>query len=193
MRPTRSHRRTWLLLVGFLGLVLVADLFWLRRWWRGRQEQRAAPYIRAAARLHGLDPALVKAVVWRESRFDPSARGGAGELGLMQVGEIAGQEWADEQGVAGYRHEHLLDPATNTLAGAWYLAKVSRRYGVTDDPAAYGLADYNAGRANVLRWQRGPAATNSAAFLVQMDFPGTREYVRATLKKREEYRAAGRQ
>lgn len=189
--PRPRHPRPWLLLAGFLVLVLAADAFWLRRWWRGRKEQRAAPHIRAAARQHGLDPALVKAVVWRESGFDPAARGGAGELGLMQVGELAGQEWADEQGIAGYQHRHLLDPGTNTLAGAWYLAKVSRRYAATDDPVAYALADYNAGRANVLRWLRGPAATNREAFLAQMDFPGTRSYVQAIQTKHAEYRAAG--
>lgn len=189
--PLLRHQRPWVLLAAFLLLVLVADVFWLRRWWRGRKEHRAEPYIRAAAARHGLDPALVKAVVWRESGFEPSARGGAGELGLMQVGELAGQEWADAEGGPGYRHEHLLHPATNTLAGAWYLRKATRRYTGTDDPLAFGLADYNAGRANVLRWQRGPAATNSAAFLGLMDFPGTREYVRAVLKKRAEYKSAG--
>src|SRR4051794_17757660 len=52
--------------------------------------------IRAVATEHQLDPMLVKAVVWRESRFDPQKVGTAGERGLMQVSEKAASEWAAE-------------------------------------------------------------------------------------------------
>ena len=44
--------------------------------------------IRSVALEHHLDPMLVKAVVWRESRFDPKKRGTHGERGLMQVSEV---------------------------------------------------------------------------------------------------------
>ena len=47
-----------------------------------------------AARKRGLDPLLVKAMVWRESAFDPTKIGTSGERGLMQVGEAAAQDWA---------------------------------------------------------------------------------------------------
>jgi soluble lytic murein transglycosylase-like protein len=49
-------------------------------------------------------------------------------------------------------------------------------------------AEYNAGRGNVLRWAKGPAATNSQQFLGQITFPGTRDYVRSVLRRYEEYR-----
>jgi soluble lytic murein transglycosylase len=184
-----NRRRPWLLLGLLLAVVLAADLWWLRRWWRGRLEQRAEPHLRAAARRYGVEPALLKAVAWRESGFDPDARGAAGELGLMQVGELAAQEWADAEQIPGYDHLQLLDPGTNALAGAWYLRKVMQRYRATDDPVAYGLADYNAGRTHVLRWLKGPGATNSAAFLEQMDFPGTRAYVQTIRQQLAGYRA----
>lgn len=164
---------------------------WLLRWWLGEQrERRMDPHIIRAAKAYGLDPALVKAVVWRESRFRENARGKVGELGLMQVGKLAGQEWAEAERVSGHRHLDLLDPARNTRAGAWYLAKLMKRYVRTDRPEAYALADYNAGRANVLRWLQGGASTNSEAFLATMDFPGTRDYVRAILAQREVYRGS---
>ena len=153
---------------------------------------RARPHrhdavIRAAAAQFGLPPALVKAVVWRESAFRARARGGHGEIGLMQLTETAAQEWADSRRDTGFVHEHLLDPGTNTLAGCHYLAKLVRRYPHTDNPWAYALADYNAGRGNVLRWMKGPASTNSEAFLEAMTYPGTREYVRAILARRPRY------
>src|SRR5207249_10099946 len=144
--------------------------------------------ISAAARRYGVEPALVKAVVWRESRFHPRARGRSGEIGLMQIGEAAAQEWADAEHIGGFNHEQCSDPFTNTLAGTWYWKNLLKRYGQTDNPVPYALADYNAGRANVLKWLSGAAATNSAAFIEQIEFPGTKQYVESVMRRYEEYR-----
>jgi soluble lytic murein transglycosylase len=162
-----------------------AAAWWFFEW---RDHSQDAPIL-AAAQRYGVDPALVKAVVWRESRFNPAVRGRAGEFGLMQVTEVAAREWADAERVAGFAAESLLDPGTNTLAGTWYLGKLLRRYPRTDNPVPYALADYNAGRGRVLRWNTGAAATNSAAFLREMTFPGTRKYVEAVMHRREYYAA----
>ena len=59
--------------------------------------------IRSVALEHHLDPMLVKAVVWRESRFDSTKRGTHGERGLMQVSEVAANEWARENKIAGFK------------------------------------------------------------------------------------------
>lgn len=178
----------WILLI----LIWVGLDAWLARWWfLLHRERRAEAYILDAARQYAVDPVLVKAVVWRESRFREDARGTSGEVGLMQVGAMAAEEWARAEKVAGFQHLDLLDGRRNTLAGTWYLAKLLRRYPRADRPEAFALADYNAGRANVLRWLAGAGATNSEVFLGQMDFPGTRDYVRAILERRDDYRAQG--
>lgn len=156
--------------------------------WRQRLERRFDPEIRAAAARYGVAPALVKAVVWKESRFHADARGRAGELGLMQLMEETAFEWAGSQRLAHFTHEHVLHPGTNTLAGAYYLGKVMRRYLKTDNPLPYGLADYNAGRGRVLKWMTGAAATNSAAFLAQVDIPSTRAYIRDVSERYAHYR-----
>lgn len=106
----------------------------------------------------------------------------------MQIREEAALEWADTEHVEEFAHEHCLDPATNILAGTHYLAKLMRRYRAADNPVPYALADYNAGRANVLRWGRGPGTTNSALFIEAIGFPGTKAYVRDVMEKRERYR-----
>jgi len=157
-------------------------------WWQGWLERSQDVPIRAAARRYGMEPALVKALVWRESHFHPRARGRAQEIGLMQIRETAAQEWADAEHVDGFTHEQCFDPATNTLAGTWYLKKLLARYGRADDPLPYALADYNAGRGNVLKWIGGAAATNSEAFVAQIGFPGTRRYVKAVLDRLAHYR-----
>src|SRR3989442_14489674 len=129
--------------------------------WHQYRERNHDGVIVAAARRYGLEPALVKAVVWRESSFDARAKGRAGEIGLMQIRELAALEWADAENQRSFRLSQLYDPAKNTLAGTWYLRKLIARYKSTDNPLAYALADYNAGRSHVLRWARGRAVTNS--------------------------------
>ncbi len=176
--------RNWLVIVL---LILAMNLSaWL--FWRHRQEHRYDGVIRAAAARYGVAPALVKAVVWKESRFAPDARGRAGELGLMQLMEETAFEWAGSQRLTNFTHEHVLHPATNTLAGTYYLGKALRRYTRTDNPLPYGLADYNAGRGRVLKWMAGAAATNSAAFLARVDIPSTRAYIHDVSLRYQHYR-----
>ena len=101
----------------------------------------------------------------------------------MQLREEAAQEWADAEHIGGFEHSQCFDPITNALAGTWYLKKLLQRYKKTDDPVPYALADYNAGRGNVLKWITGEAATNSARFIDQIAFPGTRDYVQSVLRR----------
>ena len=177
----------WRWLCPILVLLLVGG-FAAYRWWQGRLERSQDRPIRAAATRYGVEPALIKAIVWRESHFHPLVRGRAEEIGLMQLQEEAAREWASAEHVPDFLHEHCFDAGTNTLAGTWYIRKLLRRYAQTDDPLPYALADYNAGRGNVLKWNRGAAATNSAAFIDQIGFPGTRDYVKSVMRRCAHYR-----
>jgi soluble lytic murein transglycosylase len=169
----------------FCALLFGAWVYW--QYWR---EHRYDREIATAAGRYQISPALVKAVVWQESRFNANVRGGAGEIGLMQIREAAAQEWADAEHLKNFHHESIFDPGRNTLAGAWYLSKLLRRYQHTDNPLPFALADYNAGRGNVLKWNHGAAATNSAAFIEEIRFPGTKQYVRSVMKKYEDLKAS---
>ena len=169
-------RRSYSILL--LLIVSVAIFYGL---WEGHLEQSQDDAIRLAAQRYGVQPALVKAIVWRESRFNPAARGRVGEIGLMQLREEAAQEWADAEHIRGFAHEQCYNPMTNALAGTWYFKKLLQRYQKTDNPVPYALADYNAGRGNVLKWLTGEAATNSATFIDQIPFPGTKDYVQSIL------------
>ena len=173
----------WLLAIIFAG-----GLWAFYEHWRTSREGSQDEVILAAAERYGVDAALIKAVVWRESWFDPWATGKAGEIGLMQVGDLAAQEWADAGKIPSFAHDQVFDPGTNTLAGTWYLRRALRRYVHTDNPPPYALAEYNAGRANVLKWAGGAAATNSAAFIEQIGFPSTKEYVNSVMQRYELYR-----
>jgi len=165
-----------LLVILILDFVLGA---WLYVRWR---DAKFGTEIRVAASRYGVDPELVRSVVWQESRFQADARGTSGEIGLMQIMGPAAEDWAVAEKIEPWEHEMCADPGTNTMVGTWYLAKLIKRYPDTDDPLVYALADYNAGRTHVLRWAQGPAQTNSAAFLEAMTFPGTKKYIYSILK-----------
>jgi soluble lytic murein transglycosylase len=173
--------------IRILVLLLCAGIIgWLSlTYWR---QHRYDKYIVSAAKRYKVDPALIKAICWRESRFNPRARGSAGELGLMQVRATAAQEWAHAEHIDDFGHDACLNPATNILVGTWYLQHVVARYRKADNPFAYALADYNAGRGNVLKWLNGEAATNSSVFVKQIGFPTTRDYVQVVMRKRDSYR-----
>jgi soluble lytic murein transglycosylase len=171
-----------------LAFFVVMDVALLWFWLARPDSTRFDQEIREAAARYQLDAALVKAVVWRESKFDPDARGKAGEIGLMQVMEEASLEWVEAEKIDRFEHEDLFDPKKNLLAGTYYLSKVMKRYLKTDNPVIFALADYNAGRGNVLRWSKGAATTNSAAFLATMDYPGTRQYALAIAERHAHYR-----
>ena len=90
--------------------------------------------------------------------------------------------------IENFEHIHVFDPRTNILAGTYYLKTRIARYAHTDDPLPFALADYNAGRANVLRWAKDTARTNSVNFINNIDFPGTRKYIDQVSSRMNQYR-----
>ncbi len=119
---------------------------------------------------------LVKAVVWRESRFDPQKLGGAGERGLMQVSEIAVQDWALENKVENFRVEELFDRKTNLDAGAWYLHRATQHWQRRPTRPRSSSPSTTLARAARQRWAGGDGAPISArAFQKNIDFPGTKK------------------
>jgi soluble lytic murein transglycosylase len=146
--------------------------------------------IGSVAAEHHLDPMLLKAVVWRESRFDPQKYGTAGERGLMQVSEKAAKEWARENKIDNFQVEELFEPKTNLEAGAWYLQRAFQHWETQPDPLPFALAEYNAGASRAQRWAGGSDTTaiSKKDFLANIDFPGTRKYVDSILARYEFYK-----
>jgi soluble lytic murein transglycosylase len=150
--------------------------------------------IRNVAAEHHLDPMLVKAVVWRESRFDPHKLGTAGERGLMQVSERAAQEWARETHVENFQVDDLFNARTNLEAGTWYLRRAMDHWEHQSRPVAFALAEYNAGASRAQRWANNDADAPmpDETFRGNIDFPGTRKYVETVLRRYDFYRKRGR-
>jgi soluble lytic murein transglycosylase len=188
-----------LLLAAGVGIGLLAvrsgdPLYTLFEWLSPARFQQYDQMIRAAASANQLDPMLVKAVVWQESRFDPQKLGGAGERGLMQVSGIAAREWAKEQQRKDFQVEELFDPATNLDAGSWYLHRALSHWQQMQDPIPFALAEYNAGPSRAQRWAGGEGAKpiSGSAFQRNIDFPGTKKYIRAIVERYRFYQRRGR-
>jgi soluble lytic murein transglycosylase len=150
--------------------------------------------ILSVATEHHLDPMLVKAVVWRESRFDPGKHGSHGERGLMQVSEKAASEWSRENKVASFQVDQLFDPKTNLEAGTWYLHRAFERWAAQSDPTPFALAEYNAGASRVERWSGGNGVSDIPVkqFMQKIDFPATRKYVDSIIERYQFYQRRGR-
>jgi soluble lytic murein transglycosylase len=150
--------------------------------------------IRAAAEENRVDPMLVKAIVWRESRFDARKVGAAGERGLMQLTEGAASEWVRENRVQNFQVEELFDPKVNVQAGTWYLARAIGRWKNQSDPVPFALAEYNAGASRAQRWAGGDNSMviPPDTFRNNIDFPGTKRYVETILARYDFYKRRGR-
>jgi len=136
--------------------------------------------ISEASRTYGVDARLIRAVIWKESRFNSKSVGKAGEIGLMQVTRDAANEWAEANRETTFVQNDLFRPEVNILAGTWYLSRAIRYWSAKSNPLPYALAEYNAGRSNTRRWA---AADNGDAnkFWNDITYPTTRRYVRDIL------------
>ncbi|MEI7864589.1 MAG: lytic transglycosylase domain-containing protein [Chthoniobacterales bacterium] len=141
--------------------------------------------ITAVAARHGVDPLLLKSIIWQESRFQPDKLGAHGERGLMQVTEPAAQDWVAAENIETFSPADLLDPKTNIEVGAWYLAQALRHWASQEDPLPFALGEYNAGRSRVKRWAGG-LQMSADELNRAMDIPSTKAYV-ASVRGRYDY------
>jgi soluble lytic murein transglycosylase len=147
---------------------------------RARYPLEYEEILRAHGRNYDLDPALLAAVVYVESRFDPNAESAAGAVGLMQLLPETAKGIAVRTGGTRFVVADLRDPEINVRYGAWYLRHLSEQYGDLE----LALAAYHAGQGNVDQWQREGSG---------IAFPETRAYVDDVLRVRTVYeRAYGR-
>ena len=134
--------------------------------------------IREQAADKNLDPAMIAAVIYAESRFrDQESHAGA--RGLMQITPQTAHVIERLSGGSTFVTADLSDPEINIRYGSYFLRYLLDRY---DGNEVAALAAYNAGTGNVDKW--GGADIGIA----DIGFPETRGYVQEVLDKRDEYR-----
>ena len=138
------------LLAVIAGLVLYVQTAEPSWYYRLRYPLSYEQIVRGHARNYDLEPALLAAVIYQESKFDAEARSDAGAIGLMQLQPETAKGIALRTGGSKFRVEDLTNPEINVRYGSWYLRHLLDKYG--DETLA--LAAFNAGQGNVDSWRR---------------------------------------
>ena len=140
--------------------------------------------IRQQAAAERLDPALIAAVIYAETKFNPRPSS-AGAQGLMQVMPETAQFLARRSGATTFAVSDLGTPAVNIAYGSYYLRYLLDRYGGS---TLLALAAYNGGETNVDRWVAQARAQGHTLTINDVPFPETRAYVARVLQAQRDYR-----
>jgi soluble lytic murein transglycosylase len=146
--------------------------------------------IREQAAAKHLDPALIAAVIYAETKFDPRTSP-AGAEGLMQIEPATAEFLAKLSGGYRFQRSDLATPSVNVAYGSYYLRYLLDHY---NGDEMLAVAAYNAGLANVDRWVAQAHAEGRTLTVGEIPFGETRAYVQRVLRAQREYRALyGRQ
>jgi soluble lytic murein transglycosylase len=132
-----------------------------------------------------IDPALIAAVIYAETKFDPRPSP-AGAEGLMQILPSTAEFLAHLSGGVSFRTTDLATPEVNIAYGTYYLRYLLDHY---EGDEMLAVAAYNAGLTNVDGWVAHARAQGSELAVAAIPFPETREYVRRVLSAQRAYRA----
>lgn len=144
-----------------------------------------ASIIREQASAKGLDPALIAAVIYAETKFEPR-QSSAGAEGLMQILPETAYYLAHLSGGVAFTASDLASPRINVAYGSYYLRYLLNHY---DGNEMLAVAAYNGGLTNVDEWVAHARAGGSELTVQEIPFPETREYVKRVLSAQREYRA----
>jgi len=190
-RSSRRSQKTPTLILVLVSAVALIAAFGLWKAWSCVREYQASLHaydelIIEAAGRNGIDPNLVKAVIWRESRFRPYVKGSSGEIGLMQImPDKAAVDWAKRNGQPVPSKGALYSPRLNIEIGSWYLAKALRRWSAYRDQLVLALCEYNAGITRASAWK--PVDKNGDV-RSRITIASTLSYVNSILAKYDEYK-----
>ena len=140
--------------------------------------------IRQQAAEKHLDPALVAAVIYAETKFDPRPSS-AGAEGLMQILPQTAEFLAARSGATSFHVSDLATPAVNIAYGSYYLRYLLDEYRGNQ---VLALAAYNGGETNVNRWLAAARRAGQAFTTAQIRFPETQAYVIKVMQAEQEYR-----
>jgi peptidoglycan lytic transglycosylase len=140
--------------------------------------------IRQQAADKHLDPALIAAVIYAETKFDPRPSS-AGAQGLMQILPQTAEFLARRSGATTFEVSDLATPEVNIAYGSYYIRYLLDEY---HGSTMLALAAYNGGETNVNRWLVSARDQGRAMAVQDIPFPQTRAYVEKVLSAQQDYR-----
>jgi soluble lytic murein transglycosylase len=142
--------------------------------------------VERVARAHGVEPALVYAVMREESGYQPDALSVVGARGLVQIMPDTGRRLASDLGAAAFDPAELFVPERNLELGALYLSQLVDRF---DGRLSAAIASYNAGPEPVARWLAADRGRDDDEWVESIPYDQTRSYVKRVLRSVHVYRA----
>ncbi len=187
-RRRSAIRRRWLLAFGGIGLVVLAVVLALPTVQEAVNDLglplQDQDIIRQQAAEKRLDPALIAAVIYAETKFD-ARTSSAGAEGLMQLLPQTAEFLARRSGATTFKVDDLGTPAVNIAYGSYYLRYLLDRY---NGSTLLAVAAYNGGETNVDRWIAEAQARGHPLTVDEIPFPETRAYVLRVLQAQRDYR-----
>jgi soluble lytic murein transglycosylase len=186
-RELRRRRRRRLTVLGLVALVvaIIAAIGPINREIQSiTLPLRHADIIRKQAAAKGLDPALIAAMIYQESKFEDRTSA-AGATGLMQILPSTARAIAKRSGGTAFVPSDLSTPDVNIAYGSYYLRMLIDHY---DGHAVLAIAAYNAGEQNVDQWVRRAGGVSRFDPSSDIPFAETRHYVLSVLDHQTEYR-----
>src|SRR4051794_7355829 len=187
VQRARVRRRRLRVVVALAALAGVAILIGINPLKQAVQEitlpLRHEDIIRQQSERKDLDPALVAAIIYQESKFSDRTSV-AGARGLMQITPDTARFIAKQSGGIRFTLADLGTPQINIAYGTWYLRWLLDRY---DGRTALAVAAYNAGFGHVDDWVRAAGGPDAFDPKTDIPYPETRNYVQSVLSHRKAY------
>lgn len=130
--------------------------------------------VRKQAEEYGLDPLLVAAIIYKESRYDEKAESKKSAIGLMQIMPDTARDIARDLEIEDFKQADLYDAETNIRFGCYYFSKMKREF---NSDTILALAAYNSGPGNLREWLE-KEGNSSENLIEKYAFTETRRYVR---------------
>jgi soluble lytic murein transglycosylase len=188
-RAIVRRRRLRLATVVMLAVVVVAVILAMPLFKKAVKDFGGLPIaysgvIRQQAAEKHLQPALIAAVIYAETKFDPR-KSSAGAEGLMQILPQTAQFLARRSGATTFRVSDLGTPEVNIAYGSYYLRYLLDEY---HGSTMLALAAYNGGETNVNRWIATARGDGRTMTVSDIPFSQTRAYVEKVLGAERQYR-----
>jgi soluble lytic murein transglycosylase len=185
----RARRRRLVLVSGGLGLLILAIVLAMPLL-RKAVNELGLPLayqdvIRQQAAEKHLDPALIAAVIYAETKFQPRVSA-TGAEGLMQIEPQTAEFLAHRSGATSFTLADLGTPTVNIAYGTYYLRFLLDTY---HGNVTLALAAYNGGMTNVDDWIAAAREHGGSLTVDKIPFSETRAYVKKVLHAQREYRS----
>ncbi|NLX71221.1 MAG: lytic transglycosylase domain-containing protein [Clostridiales bacterium] len=161
-------------------LVFFGSTWYLKKMYPLRYKEIVLRY----SSVYELDPYLVFAVIWVESKFDKMATSRKDARGLMQIVPSTGSWAAEKLGIEGYDDDSLYNPDINIQIGCWYINNLQKQFGDMN----LALAAYNGGSGNVRKWLKDTRYSKDGKTLDDIPFNETKNFVNKVWRAYNRYK-----